>query len=80
MDSAGGEKLSATADLIAIDALGPDGAYRTRTREPVTTTAGVAVAELSIAPPLYISRAINAQRNARPLPIYEREAALARTV
>ena len=58
--------------MLAIDALGPDGAYRTRNREPVTTTAGVAVAELSIAPPLYISRAINAQRSARPLPMHER--------
>ena len=55
--------------MIAIDALGPDGAYRTRNREPVTTTAGVAVAELSIAPPLYVSRAISAQRSVRPLPI-----------
>jgi acyl-CoA reductase-like NAD-dependent aldehyde dehydrogenase len=78
MDSAGGEKLSNAADLLAIDALGPDGAYRTRNLEPVTTTAGVAVAELSIAPPLYISRAINAQRSARPLPMHEREAALAK--
>jgi len=70
--------VSAGTDLIAIDALGPDGAYRTRNREPVTTTAGVAVAELSIAPPLYISRAVSAQRNARPLPMHEREAALAK--
>ena len=33
------------ADLMRIDALGPDGAYQTRNREPVATTAGVAVAE-----------------------------------
>ena len=66
------------ADLITIDALGPEGAYRTRNREPVTTTAGDAVAELSIAPPLYVSRAISAQRNVRPLPTHEREAALAK--
>jgi acyl-CoA reductase-like NAD-dependent aldehyde dehydrogenase len=65
-------------DLIAIDALGPDGAYRTRNRELVTTTDGVAVAELSMTPPLYVSRAINAQRGVRPLPAREREAALAK--
>ncbi|HEY1840588.1 MAG TPA: aldehyde dehydrogenase family protein [Mycobacterium sp.] len=64
--------------MIAIDALGPDGAYRTRNREPVVTTDGVVVAELSIAPPLYVSRAIAAQRGVRPLPAHEREAALAK--
>ena len=64
--------------MISIEALGPEGAYRTRNREPVTTTAGVAVAELSMAPPLYVSRAIKAQRDARPLPVHEREAALAK--
>ena len=51
---------SDATDLIAIDALGPDGAYRTRNREPVMTTDGIAVAELSMAPPLYVSRAIRA--------------------
>jgi acyl-CoA reductase-like NAD-dependent aldehyde dehydrogenase len=69
---------SDATDLIAIDALGPDGPYRTRSREPVTTTDGVAVAELSMAPPLYVSRAISAQRGVRPLPTREREAALAK--
>lgn len=64
--------------MISIEALGTDGAYRTRNREPVTTTAGVAVAELSMAPPLYVSRAIKAQRDARPLPVHERESALAK--
>ena len=64
--------------MISIEALGPEGAYRTRNREPVTTTAGVPVAELSMAPPLYVSRAIKAQRDARPLPVHERESALAK--
>src|ERR1700761_4854183 len=62
--------------LIAIDALGPDGEYRTRNREPVTATDGVAVAELTLVPPLYVSRAISAQRGVRPLPAHEREHAL----
>jgi acyl-CoA reductase-like NAD-dependent aldehyde dehydrogenase len=69
---------SGATDLIAIDALGPDGTYRTRSREPVSTTDGVAVAELSLVPPLYVSRAIGAQRGVRPLPTQEREAALAK--
>ncbi len=69
---------SDTDDLIAIDALGPDGEYRTRHREPVIATDGVAVAELSLVPPLYVSRAITAQRGVRPLPAHEREAALAK--
>ncbi len=63
---------------MRIDALGPNGAYQTRNREIVTTTAGVAVVELSLAPPLYVSRTINAQRNTRPLPAEQREAALAK--
>jgi acyl-CoA reductase-like NAD-dependent aldehyde dehydrogenase len=63
---------------MRIDALGPSGAYQTRNREIVTTTAGVAVVDLSIVPPLYISRTINAQRNTRPLPAEHREAALAK--
>src|ERR1700728_3639563 len=56
----------------------PTGGSRPRTREPVMTTDGVAVAELSMAPPLYVSRTISAQRGVRPLPAREREAALAK--
>ncbi|HME76902.1 MAG TPA: aldehyde dehydrogenase family protein [Mycobacterium sp.] len=64
--------------MLSIDALGPSGAYQTRNREIVTTTAGVAVVDLSIVPPLYVSRTINTQRNTRPLPAGQREAALAK--
>src|SRR5262249_24567781 len=71
------EQSAATADLVCIDAFGSNGTYRTRSRELVTSTAGVPVAELSVAPPLYVSRAISAQRTARPLPSAQREAALA---
>jgi acyl-CoA reductase-like NAD-dependent aldehyde dehydrogenase len=63
---------------MRIDALGPGGAYQTRNREIVTTTAGATVAELSLVPPLYVSRTVNAQRNTRPLPVGERETALAK--
>jgi len=71
-----GESSSVTTELVRIDALGPKGEYRTRNREVVTTTAGVPVAELSIVPPLYVSRTLNEQRKARPLPAAQREAAL----
>jgi acyl-CoA reductase-like NAD-dependent aldehyde dehydrogenase len=70
---------SDTDALVAIDALGPAGEYRTSKREVITDTAGVAVAECSIVPPLYVTRTISAQRKARPLPVAEREAALAKT-
>ncbi|MEZ0351300.1 aldehyde dehydrogenase family protein [Mycobacterium sp. pR1184] len=72
-----GETSSVTADLVLLDALGPSGEYRTRNREIVATTAGVPVAELSLVPGLYVSRAIGAQRKVGPLPVAEREKALA---
>ncbi|OSC36876.1 aldehyde dehydrogenase family protein [Mycobacterium decipiens] len=65
--------------MVHIDALGAGGEYRTRNREVVRSTAGVPVAELSIVPPLYVSRTISAQRKVRPLPVVQRAAALART-
>ncbi|HYR14831.1 MAG TPA: aldehyde dehydrogenase, partial [Mycobacterium sp.] len=65
--------------MVAIDALGPAGEYRTRNREVITDTAGVPVAQLSIVPPLYVTRTIGAQRKVRPLPVAQREAALAKT-
>ncbi|OJZ69208.1 aldehyde dehydrogenase [Mycobacterium paraffinicum] len=62
--------------MLPIDALGADGEYRTRRREVITTTAGAAVAELSVVPPLYVSRTLAAQRNVTPLPVGRRAAAL----
>ena len=70
--------MTLTADLLCIDALGPDGEYRTRHREVIATTGSAPVIELSIVPPLYVSRAIGAQRKVRPLPPPQREAALAK--
>jgi acyl-CoA reductase-like NAD-dependent aldehyde dehydrogenase len=66
-----------TADLVSIDALGPAGEYRTRTRETLTSTAGEPIAELSLVPTLYVSRTISAQRKTAVLPVGERESALA---
>lgn len=72
------ENIGTATGLVALDALGPDGAYRTRTREVITTTAGDAVAELSRVPPLYVSRTLGAQRKVAPLPAVQRAAALSR--
>ncbi|HEY2504233.1 MAG TPA: aldehyde dehydrogenase family protein [Mycobacterium sp.] len=72
------ETPNVAADLVPIGALGPSGEYRTRSREIVTSTAGAPVIELSIVPPLYVSRTIGAQRKVRPLPVAQREAALAK--
>ena len=69
--------MTLTADLLCIDALGPNGEYRTRNREVIATTGGAPTVELSIVPPLYVSRTIGAQRKVRPLPAPQREAALA---
>ncbi|WP_203805078.1 aldehyde dehydrogenase family protein [Mycobacterium heckeshornense] len=63
--------------MVYLDALGPNGPYRTRNRQTITSTAGVPVAELSIAPPLYVSRSIGAQRKTQPLPVRQRHTALA---
>jgi hypothetical protein len=70
---------SGTRDLIAIDALGPTGEYRTRSREVISDTAGAPVAVLSIALRLYVTRTIAAQRRLCPLPPAARESALAKT-
>lgn len=70
------ERTGVATDLVAIDALGPDGDYRTRRREVITSTAGAAVAELSLVPPLYVARTLAAQRNVTPLPVGRRAAAL----
>ncbi len=73
-----GERTGVAADLVSIDALGPGGEYRTRRREVITSTAGAAVAELSLVPPLYVARTLAAQRKALPLPVARRAAALSR--
>lgn len=71
-----GENICTATGLVALDALGADGEYRTRNRQVITTTAGAAVAELSMVPPLYVSRTLGAQRKAGPLPLAQRAAAL----
>jgi acyl-CoA reductase-like NAD-dependent aldehyde dehydrogenase len=65
-------------DLVALDALGPNGEYRTRKRELICDTGGTPVAEMSLVPRLFVTRSISTQRAVGPLPLAEREAALAR--
>lgn len=68
---------SLAAGMITLDALGPDGPYRARNRVPVTDVAGTPVAELSVVPPLFVTRAMSALRAARSLPPAGRVAAIA---
>ncbi|MCW5253296.1 aldehyde dehydrogenase family protein [Streptomyces sp. SHP 1-2] len=68
----------AAPEPYTLDALGPGGPYRARHRETVTDTAGSAVAELSLVPRLFVSRALGALHRAEPLPRERRLAALAR--
>ncbi len=72
------EKCGVAAGLVALDALGAGGQYRTRNREVIGSTAGIPVAEMSMVPPLYVSRTLRAQRRAAPLPVEQRAAALSR--
>ncbi|GLY32347.1 aldehyde dehydrogenase family protein [Kineosporia sp. NBRC 101731] len=68
-----------TGDLAMIDAMGPGrDYYRTRQRLTVNDVAGAPLAQLSLVPPLYVGRALEALRRTRPLPQDERIAAMAR--
>jgi acyl-CoA reductase-like NAD-dependent aldehyde dehydrogenase len=69
--------MLATAELLALDALGPTGAYRAHERQTITDVAGNPVAELSLVPTLFVNRAMAALRKADSLPLDERLAALA---
>jgi acyl-CoA reductase-like NAD-dependent aldehyde dehydrogenase len=70
--------MAATAELPALDALGPGGAYHARERQTITDVAGNPLAELSLVPSLYVSRAMAALHKAGTLPVDQRMAALAR--
>ncbi|MFV2119813.1 hypothetical protein ACE14D_15790, partial [Streptomyces sp. Act-28] len=69
--------MSGSPAPVHLDALGPDGPYRTRTREVVRDVTGRPVAELSTVPRLYVRRCLAALRRARTLPLDERIPALA---
>ena len=62
--------------LSQLDALGPTGAYRARTRVSVPDVRGTVVAELSQVPALFVARAMTAMRRSQPMPPAVRSAAL----
>jgi acyl-CoA reductase-like NAD-dependent aldehyde dehydrogenase len=66
-----------TTSLIDLDALGTGDDYRARKVEVIADTTGTPVARLSMVPPLFVTRAVAAQRRAKPLPLAQRSAALA---
>jgi acyl-CoA reductase-like NAD-dependent aldehyde dehydrogenase len=70
--------MAATAELIALDALGPAGGYHARNRLTISDVAGKPVAKLSMVPKLFVTRAMAALRKADTLPVDDRLAAIAR--
>src|SRR4051812_30103785 len=70
--------MAATAQLLALDALGPTGPYHALERQTITDVAGNPLAKLSLVPNLFVTRAMAALHRAGTLPVDERVAALAR--
>lgn len=68
--------MPAGADLVLLDALGPAGAYRARTRTDVCDVRGTAVAQLSLVPALFVARAMSAMRRSAPMSAGDRDTAL----
>lgn len=62
--------------MISLDALGPNGNFRARNRLTVTDVAGAPVAELSLVPRVFVTRAMAALHRAPTLPAEDRLAAL----
>jgi len=63
--------------MITLDALGPRGPYRARDPLPIADVAGNPLAELSLVPELFVTRAMSALRRAKPLPLPDRLTAIA---
>ena len=61
-----------------MDALGPKGEYRARNRHTICDVRGRPAAQLSLVPPLFVSRAMSALRKATSLPADARAAAISR--
>ncbi|MFJ6237859.1 aldehyde dehydrogenase family protein [Streptomyces griseus] len=64
--------------MLSLDALGPGGPYRSRRQETIGDFAGNRVATLSLAPSLYVTRAMKALRRAPAPPFDARIEAFAR--
>src|SRR4051812_12305591 len=56
------------AEPVYLDALGPRGAYRPGAPSRVRDVSCTGVARLSLVPPLFVTRAMNALRQAGPIP------------
>jgi acyl-CoA reductase-like NAD-dependent aldehyde dehydrogenase len=69
--------MAATTELPAVDALGPAGAYHARERMTIADVSGNPVAELSLVPRLFVTRAMAALRKAATPPVEDRLAAIA---
>ncbi|WP_329384285.1 aldehyde dehydrogenase family protein [Streptomyces sp. NBC_01351] len=63
--------------MLFLDALGPNGPYRSRRQETIPDLAGNPIATLSLVPPLYVTRAMKALHRAPVMPLDARIAALA---
>ncbi|EWM17947.1 aldehyde dehydrogenase family protein [Kutzneria sp. 744] len=63
--------------MLAVDALGPVGPYRSRKQLTVTDVTGVPVASVSLMPRLYVTRTMSALHRASELPLAQRLRALA---
>jgi hypothetical protein len=59
--------MSVIQELIAVDALGPHGAYRAHNRLTISDVAGHPLAELSLVPRLFVTRAMAALHKAQTL-------------
>jgi acyl-CoA reductase-like NAD-dependent aldehyde dehydrogenase len=70
--------MATTAQLITLDALGPTGSYHAHERQTITDVAGHPLAELSLVPSLFVSRAMAALHKADTLPVVQRVAAIGR--
>ncbi|ADP83135.1 aldehyde dehydrogenase family protein [Pseudofrankia inefficax] len=66
------------AGLFQLDALGPNGPFRSREPLTINDVAGAPVAELSLVPRVFVHRAMAALRRAPTMPYEERLAALTR--
>ncbi|MEU7580051.1 aldehyde dehydrogenase family protein [Streptomyces sp. NPDC041068] len=78
-ESVSPEPVSVAAEpRPVIDAFGPSGPYRTHHREDVTDVTGAVMAEMSLAPALFVNRTMKALHAAGPLPATDRAAALSR--
>ena len=62
--------------MLAVDALGPAGPYRTRKQLALTDVTGSPVASVSLVPRLFVTRTMAALNQAAPLPLADRLKAL----